>query len=212
MGKFDCTRIASPVKSTKQNFAQLPVAITRDGTIPPSWKAVMLALASYAYADRPSCWPSTKSLSEAVGLDPGHVRRILRGLIARKLIARAPLLRDDTPLRRQFFLLWKAGAEESYRRALEAGARRAQAPTEVFESGKIENPASVGTVAKPPPPAEAGIDLAAILDRVGPRDPFARLCASVAGAGADQLSPLARERGGPRSIVSYSRCQFAENA
>ena len=121
MGKFDCTRIASPVKSTKQNFAQLPVAITRDGTIPPSWKAVMLALASYAYADRPSCWPSTKSLSEAVGLDPGHVRRILRGLIARKLIARAPLLRDDTPLRRQFFLLWKAGAEESYRRALEAG-------------------------------------------------------------------------------------------
>jgi hypothetical protein len=83
---------------------ELPSGISRDPTITPAEKILLLVIAGHAWGDRDEAWPSNKTLAAAVGRHPDQIRKVIRRLEAKGLIARRS---GDNRTGRTFFLPWK---------------------------------------------------------------------------------------------------------
>jgi len=69
-------------------FTQVPNDIIHDPTLSPSAKTVYLVLLSYDHAGRKGrSWPSQTAIAKSTGLSARQVRRILKELEARGLLA-----------------------------------------------------------------------------------------------------------------------------
>jgi hypothetical protein len=100
-----CGTVHRPYMVNPKPFAALPRFIADDPGIHPTDKAILLALAGFAWGKKSLCWPSNRTLAARVGRTPEHVQRRLVALEAAGLILREPC--DTNRTGRTIRLLWR---------------------------------------------------------------------------------------------------------
>lgn len=140
MLNVDSARPDSCVKTPP--FAALPHDLAGDPRLSPTDVRILLALLYWA-RDKPTCWPSDRSIGSRVGRCPGTVQRRLRRLQALGLIDRQP---GDNRTGRVIVLRWRAAPRA---RVLEGPEPPARDEGRREEKTRPESSPPVG-----PPPAE----------------------------------------------------------
>lgn len=165
---------ARTTRKLTEPFAALPHSIGSDPTVPPSAKAVLLALLFYARG-KPVAWPSDSSIGKRIGRHPGTVSRWLAWLEDRGLIRRERT--DQNRTGRLIVLRWResspaparvegaAPAREDGDRDREREARRTPAVTKISSRLRSEPEPQ-----PPAPPVEnRAPELAPVVADPGPR-------------------------------------------
>src|SRR3954447_22323012 len=75
------------LREAENSYARMPIAVLRDGTLAAGPRLLWATLVSYAWGDKTTCWPGEETLGADLGTSTRNLRRWMRVLQDRGLVA-----------------------------------------------------------------------------------------------------------------------------